>query len=83
VHMGLVECAEQIDDCHQTLIEFLQQLNIRLKVPSMSEYGIVQTQYLTLLDTMAEQALASGSPANNPIVPNKESIKALYKAVYN
>jgi len=31
---------------------------------------------------MAGQALASGSPANNPRVPTSEEIIALYKRVY-
>jgi hypothetical protein len=31
---------------------------------------------------MAEQALASGSPANNPKVPDAASIVALYQRVY-
>lgn len=82
VHMGLAEPTDNIDDCHQKLIAFLQDLNKRLKVPSMSHYGIVKAEYESLLDTMAEQALASGSPANNPVVPNIETIKTLYRAVY-
>ena len=32
---------------------------------------------------MAEQALASGSPANNPRVPSKAEIVALYRAVWD
>lgn len=82
VHMGLTEVTDKIDDCHQKLIAFLQLLNTRLKVPSMSGFGILKAQYESLLDTMAEQAIASGSPANNPLVPNKQSIKALYSNVY-
>jgi alcohol dehydrogenase class IV len=31
---------------------------------------------------MAEQALASGSPNNNPRVPNANEIIALYRAVW-
>ncbi len=34
------------------------------------------------LDTMADQALASGSPANNPRVPDKGEIVALYRQVF-
>ena len=34
------------------------------------------------MDTMAEQALASGSPANNPRVPDHAEIVGLYRAVY-
>jgi alcohol dehydrogenase len=31
---------------------------------------------------MAEQALASGSPANNPVVPTAEEIQDLYAKIY-
>ena len=31
---------------------------------------------------MAEQALASGSPANNPRVPGKDEIITLYREVW-
>lgn len=31
---------------------------------------------------MADQALASGSPANNPRVPDKAEIIALYRQVW-
>jgi alcohol dehydrogenase class IV len=32
---------------------------------------------------MAEQALASGSPGNNPRVPREEDIVALYQQAWN
>jgi alcohol dehydrogenase len=31
---------------------------------------------------MAQQAVASGSPANNPIVPSLEEIERIYTEVY-
>jgi alcohol dehydrogenase len=31
---------------------------------------------------MAQQALDSGSPANNPVVPTKEQIQAIYTEIY-
>jgi alcohol dehydrogenase class IV len=34
------------------------------------------------LELMAEQALGSGSPANNPRVPDKTEIIALYREVW-
>ncbi len=32
---------------------------------------------------MAEQAMASGSPANNPRVPSRAEIVALYRVVWS
>lgn len=83
LHMGLVSEIQDEQACHQALISFLREVNQKLSVPRMSEFGIAQSDYMKLLDTMTEQALASGSPANNPLVPNAEDIQSLYKAVYS
>ena len=45
-------------------------------------YGIDDGRYHELLETMAQQALASGSPNNNPLIPSAEEIVTLYKSVY-
>jgi alcohol dehydrogenase class IV len=36
------------------------------------------TAWTAAIPVMAEQALASGSPANNPVVPTHAEIAALY-----
>ena len=82
LHMGLVDNVVDIEACHAQLFAFLSSLNRQLKVPPMSEFGILQTDYTQLIGTMAEQAIASGSPGNNPRVPTTEEIKQLYTKVY-
>ncbi|WP_371195825.1 iron-containing alcohol dehydrogenase [Glaciecola sp. SC05] len=82
LHMGLIDTIVDEAACHRALIDFLTMINKKLKVPSMTEYGIVKADYIDVLDTMAEQALASGSPSNNPLVPTFEQIKQLYVQVY-
>ena len=57
-------------------------LNRDLQVPSPRAYGIDADRYQELLPVMAEQALASGSPANNPRVPTADEIIELYQRVY-
>jgi alcohol dehydrogenase class IV len=64
------------------LLDALDRLNRELEVPSPKAYGIDQKRYFDVIDTMAEQALASGSPGNNPRVPTKDEIVALYKQVW-
>ncbi|MGO2457862.1 MAG: iron-containing alcohol dehydrogenase, partial [Vibrio casei] len=61
----------------------LVQLNQDLAVPTMSEFGIEKAKYYGLLGTMAEQALASGSPNNNPRIPTKDEVIELYKKVWS
>lgn len=64
------------------LVEGLRRLNQDLRVPSPSEQGLDEGKYFATLDIMAAQALASGSPQNNPRVPSAEEIVGLYKAIW-
>src|SRR3712207_7398619 len=61
------------------LLEELRALNRDLAVPTPREYGIDADAWERLLPTMAKQALASGSPANNPRVPEEAEIASLYR----
>jgi len=62
------------------LIENLYILNEDLKVPSPRTLGHKADQ--GILKMMASQAIASGSPQNNPRVPTENEIIQLYKEVW-
>jgi alcohol dehydrogenase class IV len=64
------------------LVSGLETLNKDLSVPSPSGFGIKEADWNGKMALMAEQALASGSPNNNPRVPNADEIVALYRAVW-
>lgn len=64
------------------LVEGLRQLNADLEVPGPKAWGIEPDRWQSSLTVMAEQALASGSPANNPRLPGAEDIVALYERVW-
>jgi alcohol dehydrogenase class IV len=64
------------------LVAGLEALNKELSVPSPAEYGIDPGAWNARMDLMADQALASGSPGNNPRVPDKAEIIALYQEVW-
>ena len=64
------------------LVQELRALNRDLSVPTPREYGIDPDDWERRLPTMAAQALASGSPANNPRVPDEAAIVSLYRAVF-
>ncbi|OZD74950.1 alcohol dehydrogenase EutG [Rhodococcus sp. 05-339-2] len=53
-----------------------------VEVPTPETFGIEKAKWDQLLPLMAEQALASGSPGNNPVVPTAEQIVDLYRQVY-
>ncbi len=62
------------------LVEELRRLNADLSVPSPSALGHVAGSEVLAL--MADQALASGSPQNNPKVPRADEIIALYREIW-
>jgi alcohol dehydrogenase class IV len=80
--MGLADPAEGDQASVGRLIEGLRLLNRDLDVPSPERYGVPRARYFELMPTMAQQALASGSPGNNPRVPTIEEMVALYTRCY-
>ena len=64
------------------LVTGLEALNKDLSVPTPSAYGIKEADWNGKMALMAEQALASGSPGNNPRVPGAAEIVALYREVW-
>jgi alcohol dehydrogenase class IV len=67
----------------EALARELENLNTRLGVPRLREIGgIDQRRYEAMLGKMAEDALASGSPQNNPVVPTSSDIVELYRRAW-
>jgi alcohol dehydrogenase class IV len=64
------------------LITGLEALNRDLSVPTPAAFGITEDAWNGKMDLMAQQALASGSPANNPRVPTASEIVGLYREVW-
>ncbi|MEV6426252.1 iron-containing alcohol dehydrogenase [Nocardia sp. NPDC051463] len=65
------------------LVSALTELCRDLRVPTPATYGIDSDRWHELIPVMAEQALASGSPANNPRVPADTEIRGLYEQIYS
>lgn len=80
--MGVATAQEGNQSAAARLLEELRALNRDLAVPSPEQYGIAKDKWDGLLPTMAKQALASGSPANNPAVPDAAAIEALYRRAF-
>jgi alcohol dehydrogenase class IV len=54
-----------------------------IKIPTLRELGVEKDKLDQLAPKMAEDAIASGSPGNNPRQATKEEIVELYKTVYS
>ncbi len=80
--MGVANENDTIDDANKKLIFELKSLNNDLQVPTPLKFGIQKEHFLNNLDIMAKQAINSGSPNNNPLVPTTEQIKDLYKKLW-
>lgn len=80
--MSLSQDGESDQGAVGRLIEALERINADLQVPSPSAYGISRQRWEELVPLMAQQALDSGSPANNPRVPEAAEIEELYRRAY-
>ena len=80
--MGVAEEGEGSQGAVARLLDELRRLNEDLEVPTPRSWGIAAERYEELLPVMASQALASGSPANNPRIPTSDEIIGLYRRVY-
>ncbi|MGH7040829.1 MAG: iron-containing alcohol dehydrogenase [Acetobacteraceae bacterium] len=80
--IGFAAAADPDDRACAKLLAGLTALNKELAVPTPADYGIAEPAWHGKMALMAEQALASGSPANNPRVPDAAEIVALYRAVW-
>jgi len=80
--MGLAGDREGEEAAAEKLVAGLRQLNQDLAVPGPRSFGIDPRRWQENLPLMAEQALASGSPANNPRQPTVDEIVSLYQRVW-
>lgn len=80
--LGVAQQSDSDEIANSKLLAELTALNEELEVPTLSQFGVKSERYHSLLSTMAEQALASGSPGNNPRVPSHDELVALYSRVW-
>jgi alcohol dehydrogenase class IV len=80
--IGFAALADGDGTAAAKLITGLEALNRDLSVPTPAEYGIDEATWTGKMALMAEQALASGSPGNNPRVPTAAEIVGLYREVW-
>jgi alcohol dehydrogenase class IV len=80
--MGVAGDGEGDQSAVARLLDELAALNRDLDVPGPAAWGIDAARWEALVPLMCAQATASGSPANNPRVPEADQMAALYAQVW-
>lgn len=66
----------------EAFIAAVSELCSRLNIQTLEEYGIDRETFFESIEKMANDAIASGSPANTRRTPSKEEIIEIYKSLY-
>ena len=81
--MGWVTAGGKDDAAAEALVEGLVSLNQRLNIPRLREHPrMEEAKFYRSVEKMAADALASGSPQNNPVVPIASEIVELYREAW-
>ena len=80
--MGVAALDDSDAVANSKLMDELYAINAELQVPSPEQFGIDRDHFFSNLEVMAEQALASGSPGNNPRVPSSDEIIQIYRQLW-
>lgn len=80
--LGVADDGMGDSDAAAALVRELRSLARELDVPTPARLGVSKATWEEAVPAMAEQALASGSPANNPRVPTVSEIEALFHDVF-
>jgi len=81
--LGLCEEGTSDADAAESYPMALQKVASDLKVPSLKEFGVDEAAFRQAVPNMADNALASGSPNNNPIVPTKAQVEQLFHNIWD
>ncbi|QSE86200.1 iron-containing alcohol dehydrogenase [Rhodococcus koreensis] len=80
--LGVATTGDDNTTASNNLVDALRELCRDVAVPTPKAYGIDKARWDELIPLMAEQALGSGSPNNNPLVPTDAEIRDLYAQIY-
>jgi len=80
--MGEVTAGLSVLDAAYLAGKAVKRLNEDLKVPALRGLGVDEKKFNSLLNQMAADALASGSPGNNPRKATQDEIVELYRKAF-
>ncbi len=80
--IGLTEGLSTDEEKANALADYLIELNKKLNVTTMSGFGIDRAKYEEVAPQMAIDAIASGSPGNNPKIMTEAELVKIYLEAY-
>ena len=81
--MGEITEGLSVLDAAYFAADAVERLNVDLKVPTLGELGVEEKKFNSVVEQMAADAIASGSPGNNPRKATKEEIVELYRKAFS
>lgn len=81
--MGEITEGLSVLDAAYFAADAVERLNIDLKVPTLRELGVEEKKFNSGVEQMAVDAIASGSPGNNPRKATKGEIVELYRKAFS
>lgn len=81
--IGAAGDEDDAETAAKKFLEALKNLAEVLEIPTLEEYGIDKTRFMSLTEKMAGDAIASGSPGNTVREVTKEDVIAIYNRLWN
>lgn len=67
----------------EVAVKRVKDLCRSLEIPNLNGWGIKEVEFENAIKKMSVDALDSGSPGNNPRVPDEQEIQDLYRVCFN
>ena len=79
---GVAGAKEENETAAKKLLVAIDKLCKVCEVPTLAEYGIKKEEFEAVIEKMAEDAIASGSPGNTRKTVTKEDCVEIYQRIY-
>lgn len=80
--IGVAAAADSNEAATEKFLKETERLCSICKVPTLAEYGLDRSRFFSVMEKMATDALASGSPANTRKEIEKDDILRMYEALW-
>jgi alcohol dehydrogenase class IV len=79
--MGAAGAGDTDEAAAASAMRMVEELCAQVEVPTLAAWGVDRAAFRRAIPKMARDALASGSPGNNPRLASETEIVELYKQV--